>query len=161
METSEARAGATGRVREALSALGLDCRVVEYAESTRTAAEAAASIGCQPGQIVKSLVFKGLASGQPLLVLASGPSRVDEKLLAALAGEPVGRATAEFVRESTGFAIGGVPPVGHARPMRAWVDGALLQYPEVWAAAGTPHAVFALPSSELARACGGIVARLS
>ena len=105
------------KVQAALQALGWQLQVVELPGSTRTAVEAAQSVGCQVGQIVKSLVFKGKRSGKPLLVVASGSNRVDERRLETLVGEPLGKADAEFVRERTGFAIGGVPPVGHAEPL--------------------------------------------
>jgi prolyl-tRNA editing enzyme YbaK/EbsC (Cys-tRNA(Pro) deacylase) len=148
------------RVREALSALGVEARVEVLADSTRTAAEAAAAVGCGVGQIVKSLVFRGEASGRVLLALVSGPNRADEARLAALFGEPVARAEAGFVRERTGFAIGGVPPVGHREAPAVVVDRDLLAFPVVWAAAGSPHAVFAVAPGELARITGGQVADL-
>ena len=146
------------KVQAALTALGLDSQVSELPGSTRTAVEAAQAVGCTVGQIVKSLVFRGKVSGKPLLVLVSGSNRVDEKVLAALAGEAVEKADPDFARQHTGFAIGGVPPVGHAEAIETYVDEDLLQYDEVWAAAGTPHAVFRIPPAELARASGGRVA---
>jgi prolyl-tRNA editing enzyme YbaK/EbsC (Cys-tRNA(Pro) deacylase) len=146
------------KVQAALTALGLDCQVSELPGSTRTAVEAAQAVGCMVGQIVKSLVFRGRVSGKPLLALVSGSNRVDEKKLAALAGEAIEKADPDFARQHTGFAIGGVPPVGHAEQIETYVDEDLLQYTEVWAAAGTPHAVFRIPPAELARASGGRVA---
>lgn len=143
------------KVQAALTALGLECQVSELPGSTRTAVEAAQSVGCTVGQIVKTLVFRGKISGKPLLALVSGSNRVDEKKLAALAGEAVEKADADFTRQRTGFAIGGVPPVGHLEAIETYIDEDLLQYEEVWAAAGTPHAVFRIPPGELARACGG------
>ncbi|HEX7488608.1 MAG TPA: YbaK/EbsC family protein, partial [Anaeromyxobacteraceae bacterium] len=134
--------------------------VVELPDSARTAAEAAAAVGCTVGQIVKSLLFQGRPSGRAVLVVASGSHRVDERLVATLLGEDLARASADFVREQTGFAIGGVPPIGHARPLVTVVDEALLAHPRIWAAAGHPHAVFALTPDELVRMTGGRVARV-
>ena len=131
--------------------------VSTFPEGTRTAADAAAAIGCSVGQIVKSLVFRR-ASGGALLVVASGSNRVDEEKLAALAGEPVVKADAAFVREATGFAIGGVPPAGHPAPVETVVDEDLLAYEQVWAAAGTPRTVFPLTPDELVSMTGGRVA---
>jgi prolyl-tRNA editing enzyme YbaK/EbsC (Cys-tRNA(Pro) deacylase) len=131
--------------------------VSTFPEGTRTAADAAAAIGCSVGQIVKSLVFRR-ASGAALLVVASGSNRVDEARLEALAGEPVGKADAAFVREATGFAIGGVPPAGHTAPVETVVDEDLLGYEEIWAAAGTPRTVFPLTPDELVAMTGGRVA---
>ena len=143
------------KVQEALAALGLSCQVVELPASTRTAQEAAQAIGCTVAQIVKSLVFRGSRTGKPILVLASGVNRVDEKRLGELAGEPVGKADADFVRKQTGFAIGGVPPVGHQAPIVTYVDADLLQFEEVWAAAGTPRAVFRLKPQDLPKMSQG------
>lgn len=143
------------KVQAALSALGLPCRVVELPASTRTAPEAAQAVGCQVGQIVKSLIFRTQTSRRPVLVLVSGSNRVDERKLAARIGEPILKAEADFVREQTGFAIGGVPPVGHTQRLPAYIDEDLLRYEEVWAAAGTPNAVFKLNPRELPRITGG------
>ncbi len=132
-------------------------QVVEMPQTTRSAAEAAGAIGCRLEQIVKSLVFRGKHTGEPILVLASGANRVSEKRLAELASEPVEKADPEFVRQSTGFSIGGVPPVGHLRPVAALIDEDLLQYSEIWAAAGTPFAVFRLTPDDLVKATGGRV----
>jgi prolyl-tRNA editing enzyme YbaK/EbsC (Cys-tRNA(Pro) deacylase) len=137
------------KVQEALTALGLPCQVVELPASTRTAQEAAQAIGCTVAQIVKSLIFRGTRTGKPILVLASGVNRVNEKRLSEAAGEPIGKADADFVRQHTGFAIGGVPPVGHPTPIETYIDADLLQYPEIWAAAGTPRAVFRLIPQDL------------
>ena len=153
--------GSVQRVREALAALGLGAEVRELAASTRTAEEAAAAVGCQAAQIVKSLVFRLTASDSPLLVLMSGTNRASEERLAAVAGGPVARADADFVRERTGFAIGGVPPVGHATPLPTLIDRDLMSFPLVWAAAGSPHAVFALAPAELERITAGRVAELA
>lgn len=151
---------ATQRVCGALRAAGLDCRIVRHPAGTRTAADAARAIGCEPAQIVKSLVFRGERSGDGVLVLTGGANRVDPELLEAVLGERPGKADAAFVREWTGFAIGGVPPLGHARPMRTLIDADLLVWPEVWAAAGTPDTVFALAPACLPALTGGTVLRV-
>lgn len=137
------------KVQDALAARGFANRVVELPESTRTAAEAAAAVNCTVGQIAKSLVFVTKESGRPLLVIASGANRVNEKTLQALAGEKVTRPDADAVRAITGFVIGGVPPLGHAQPLTTYIDRDLLQYAAIWAAAGHPNAVFALTPAEL------------
>jgi len=145
------------KVQEALNALGMSLEVVELPASTRTAPEAAQAVGCQVGQIVKSLVFKAKRSERPILVIASGANRVDERKIEALIGEPLGKADADFVRQQTGFVIGGVPPLGHSQPLETFIDEDLLQYEYVWAAAGTPHAVFKLNPGDLVRMTGGRV----
>ena len=137
------------RVQQALAALGSEAQVREMPASTRTAAEAAAACGCAEGAIVKSLIFRGAESGQGILVLTSGSNRVHEKRLGRTLGEGLGRADADFVREATGYAIGGVSPVGHATKMRVVIDRDLFQHPEIWAAAGTPRAVFPTTAAEL------------
>lgn len=142
------------RVQEALRGLGVDADVVELADSTRTAPEAAAAVGCELGAIVKSLVFRGAESGAPVLVLVSGDRRADEGVLAQALGEPVERADAAWVRAVTGYAIGGVPPVGHPAPLRTLVDEGLMRFETVWAAAGTPRTVFPIAPAELARLTG-------
>lgn len=128
-----------------------------FPEGTRTAVDAAAAVGCDVAQIVKSLVFRR-ASGAPVLVVASGRNRVDEAKVQAILGEPVGKADAAFVREATGYAIGGVPPAAHATPIETLVDEDLLAFDEVWAAAGTPRSVFALTPDELLAMTRGRVA---
>lgn len=149
------------RVQDALQTLGLSLQVVELPNSTRTAVEAAQAIGCQVEQIVKSLIFKSKKSGRPILVVASGANRVNEKKLAALIGEPLGKADADFVRQRTGFAIGGVAPVGLTEEIETYVDEDLLQYEEIWAAAGTPHAVFSLTPNDLVKITGGRVVNIT
>jgi len=149
MEAKTTLSPSAQRVQDALAAGGYPCRVIEFVESTRTSAEAAERVGVKLGQIVKSLIFKGQTSGKPVLVLTSGANRVDEARIGAYAGEPIGRADADFVRAATGFAIGGVPPVGHATPMETYIDEDLLQYDAIWAAAGTPNAVFELTPAML------------
>jgi prolyl-tRNA editing enzyme YbaK/EbsC (Cys-tRNA(Pro) deacylase) len=145
------------RVQDALKAFGLACQVVEMPQTTRTAEDAARAVGCTVGQIVKSLIFKGKQSGKPVLVAASGANRVDEKKLSEIMGEPPGKADADFVRKTTGYAIGGVPPTGHAQPVAVFIDEDLLQYEEIWAAAGTPRAVFKLTPQDLQKITGGQV----
>ena len=145
------------RVQDALKAAGIITTIVEYDVPARTSAEAAAVLGCSVAQIAKSLVFKS-ASGAPILVVASGANRVDEAKVAALVGEAIGRADAAFVRECTGYAIGGIPPLGHAREMTALIDRELLRFDIVYAAGGTPHAMFPLPSADLVRVVNGRVA---
>ena len=129
--------------------LGARFQVLEFDASTRTAADAAAAIGCTVPQIAKSLLFRTTGSNRPVLVVASGANRVDEKKVAKLIGEAIARADADFVREATGFAIGGVPPVGHQMPPIVLIDDALLAFAEIWAAAGTPNAVFCLTPADL------------
>ncbi len=146
---------AIARVQAALRAHGVARDVIELAESTRTAAEAAAACGVTVGQIVKSLVF--VADEQPILVLASGANQVDERRLEALTGKPVRRADAATVRSATGYAIGGVPPVGHALALPVFIDRDLTRHAELIAAAGTPRAVFRLTPEELCRMTGGAV----
>ena len=137
------------KVYDALRALGYDFHIIEHTESTRTAQEAAERAGCELGQIVKSMIFKGKDSGKPILVLTSGANRVDEKRISQYAGEAIGRADPDFVRAVTGFAIGGVPPVGHLQNIETYLDEDFLQYETIWAAAGNPNAIFELPTQVL------------
>ena len=148
------------KVQEALHSLGYTFKVVEFAESTRTAQEAAERVGCTLGQIVKSMIFKGQTTGKPILVLTSGSNRVDEKLISKYAGEQIIRADAEFVRAVTGYAIGGVPPIGHLQKMGTYLDEDLLQYATIWAAAGTPNTVFELTPETLQKMTGGRTVRV-
>jgi prolyl-tRNA editing enzyme YbaK/EbsC (Cys-tRNA(Pro) deacylase) len=146
------------KVQDALNALGLqNFTVLELPASTRSAAEAAQAVGCQVGQIAKSLVFKTKTSQRPLLVIASGINRVDVKRIGELTGGKIAKADADFVRQQTGFTIGGVPPVGHSQPLDTFIDADLLAYDHIWAAAGTPHAVFQLTPDDLVRITGGQV----
>jgi prolyl-tRNA editing enzyme YbaK/EbsC (Cys-tRNA(Pro) deacylase) len=145
------------RVREALEAEGVEARIVELEKTARSAREAADALGVRVEQIVKSLVFRAAETGRPVLVIASGPNRVDENAIASLLSEPIEKADADFVREKTGFTIGGVPPVGHAGEPVVFVDEDLLREEEVWAAAGHTHAVFPLAPEELVRIAGGRV----
>lgn len=148
------------KVQDQIRSLGFDYTVIEHAESTRTAQEAAERAGCELGQIVKSLIFKGKDSGKPILVLTSGANRVDEKRISEYAGEAIGRADADFVRAVTGFAIGGVPPIGHTQKLETYLDEDFLQYRTVWAAAGTPNAIFELKSSDLQKMTNGMIVRV-
>ena len=145
------------KVQDVLRERGFTSQVVELSDSTRTAKEAAQAIGCRVEQIVKSLVFKGKQTNKPILVVASGQNRVNEKRLGELAGEPIAKADADFVRQHTGFVVGGVPPVGHKKPLTTFIDEDLLQFSEIWAAAGTPFAVFHLTPAELQAMTGGQV----
>jgi prolyl-tRNA editing enzyme YbaK/EbsC (Cys-tRNA(Pro) deacylase) len=145
------------KVQDALDAFIIQLEVVELPGSTRSAAEAADAIGCHVEQIAKSLIFKTLESHRPVLVIASGPNRVNEKRLAEWVGEPLGKADADFVGGQTGFVIGGVPPVGHAQPVATFIDQDLLKYREIWAAAGTPNAVFRLTPEDLLKITSGEV----
>jgi prolyl-tRNA editing enzyme YbaK/EbsC (Cys-tRNA(Pro) deacylase) len=148
---------AVQRVVQALAQAGVEAEVRSFPAGTRTAQDAAAAVGVEVGQIVKSLVFTRPESGRALLVLVSGANRADERLLADEAGEPVARADADFVRRVTGFSIGGVPPVGHAEALDTLIDEDLLRFACVWAAAGTPTDVFAIAPDDLVRATGGSV----
>ncbi len=154
---SEKLQSSAQRVQEALTSLGLSCQVVELPATTRTAQDAAQAIGCTVAQIVKTLVFRGVRTGKPILVLASGANRVSEKRMSEWAAEPIGKADADFVRRHTGFAIGGVPPVGHPAPVETYIDEDLFQYDEIWAAAGTPYAVFRLTPKDLGKMGKGLV----
>ena len=145
------------RVQDALDAAGVTTRIVEYEVPARTSAEAAAVLGCTVGQIAKSLVFKS-ASGTPVLVSASGAHRVDEAKVASRAGEAIGNADPDFVRAATGYAIGGIPPLAHATRARTFIDRNLLAYETVYAAGGTPHAMFPITPAELVRVAQGTVA---
>ncbi|HLS88711.1 MAG TPA: YbaK/EbsC family protein [Sphingobacteriaceae bacterium] len=147
------------RVQAALSQRGVAAQVEELSESTRTAAEAAAAIGTTIGQIAKSLIFT-TEDGEPVLVIASGSNRVCVDKLSRLLGRPVAPATAKMVREITGFPVGGVPPVGHQRAMPTYVDEDLLQYQEIWAAGGTPQAIFPITPPQLVEITQGQVADL-
>ena len=146
------------RVKAALIAAGVEARIEEFPSSTRTAQEAAATVGTTVGQIVKSLVF--LAGDSPVVALVSGVNRLDTQRLAALSGAAIGKADADAVRQATGYSIGGVPPIGFPVPIPTFIDRDLLQYDVVWAAAGTPRHVFPIAPQELVRITGGQVADL-
>lgn len=155
------RSASARKVQAALESKGYSFEVQELDKSTRSAAEAAAAIGCEIGQIAKSVLFRGAETGRPVLVIASGANRVDERAVAELIGEPTGKANADFVRQETGFVIGGVPPVGHDKPIPTLIDEDLSAFEVIWAAAGTPFAVFRLDPRSLAELTGGEVARLA
>lgn len=146
-----ARSASIERVVAALAKLGINAEVRELPESTRSAADAARAIGCDVGQIAKSIVFRGATSNRAILVIASGANYISESKIAAAVGEPVEKADAAFVRERTGFVIGGVPPVGHGCGVRTLIDEFLLARESVWVAAGTPHSVVHLRTSTLAQ----------
>ena len=161
MSEAETLPRSARRVRTALLELGLPGDIHRLADSTRTAPEAAAAVGCELGAIVKSLVMRGVRTKEPLLVLVSGDNRADVELIEAAVDEPVERPDAGYVREVTGYAIGGIPPVGHPDPVRTLMDEDLLRFETVWAAAGHPHAVFPIDPAALARAAGAQVLRLA
>lgn len=141
------------RVRQALEAAGLSAEIRET-ELARTAADAATAVGCEVDQIAKSIIFQGQQSGRAVLFLTAGGNRVDAAKAAQVAGEPLGKADAALVRAQTGFAIGGVSPVGHLSPIRAWLDPRLAEFELIWAAAGTPHHVFPISPADLERITG-------
>jgi prolyl-tRNA editing enzyme YbaK/EbsC (Cys-tRNA(Pro) deacylase) len=143
------------RVQHALDGAGLDARVIELSVAARTAQQAADALGIQVGQIAKSLIFRATSSGRAVLVIAAGDRRVSEARIAALLGEAIERASPEFVREHSGFAIGGVAPVAHATPMTTFIDASLRRFDVVWAAGGTPHSVFPIRPDELVRVSAG------
>ena len=148
---------AAQRVQDALRDKGLDAQVRHMPQATRSADEAAAACGCSVGQIVKSLVFRGAVSGTPYLLLVSGANRVNQADIAQVIGEALRRPDANDVRDITGFAIGGIPPLGHSTPLATYMDAALLDYALVWAAAGTPDAVFPIAPQRLAAAAGASI----
>ena len=148
---------AAQRVQDALRDKGLESQVRHMSQATRSADEAAAACGCSVGQIVKSLVFRGADSGKPYLFLVSGANRVNQKDVAKVIGEALRRPDANDVRDITGFAIGGIPPLGHRTPLATYMDAALLDYALVWAAAGTPDAVFPIAPQRLAAAAGASI----
>jgi prolyl-tRNA editing enzyme YbaK/EbsC (Cys-tRNA(Pro) deacylase) len=148
------------RVQDEIRRRGSSAAVLQLERPTRSAAEAAAAVGCEVAQIAKSLVFRGATSGSPILVITSGANRVAEDRFGERTGEPIERADADFVRTATGFAIGGVPPFGHAQPLTTYLDEDLLGFPTIWAAAGTPNALFEIEPEELRRLCGAISLRV-
>ncbi len=149
------------RVQNAARALDLEISVREMAQPTRTAEEAAAACGVGVGQIVKSLVFLGVRSGKPYLLLVSGSNRVDEEGIATILGEALTRPDAAKVRDLTGYAIGGIPPFGHATTLSTYIDRDLLQFDIVWAAAGTPRAVFAVDPKKLQHRIGAVTVAMA
>ena len=151
---SAALSPSAAKVQAALDAAGVSTRIVEHAMAARTSAQAAEVLGCAVGQIAKSLVFRA-ASGRAVLVIASGSRRVDEAKVAALVGEAIGKADPAFVRAATGYAIGGIPPLGHPTPLQPLIDRNLLAWDVVYAAGGTPNAMFPIGPADLVRASGG------
>lgn len=143
------------RVQRALAAAGTASKVIELAVAARTSQQAADALGIEVGQIAKSLIFRAVPSGRAVLVVAAGDRRVDEARISALLDEAIERATPEFVRECSSFAIGGVAPVAHARPMVTFIDASLRRFEVVWAAGGTPHCVFPIAPDDLVRISGG------
>jgi len=137
------------RIWQLLKDAGIETRVVEFEQPTRTSADAAAAIGCSVAEIAKSIVFRGEKSGQAIIIVASGDNRVSETKVAEKVGEPLLRADAGFVREATGYAIGGVAPIGHSRPVKLLLDEDLQRFKTIWAAGGTPFSVFPLTPAEL------------
>lgn len=142
------------RVTAALAAAGLAARPLEMAADTRTAEQAAAAVGCRLDQIAKSIIFSGRDTGRLVLFLTAGGNRVDPARASALAGEALGRADANAVRAQTGFAIGGVAPVGHLTPLAGFVDPRLFDFAQIWAAAGTPRHIFPIAPADLQRITG-------
>lgn len=151
MGAAELRSSTALRVRAALHDMGIAVTVKEMSASTRTAKEAASAIGCKVAEIAKSLVFRTVGTDRAILVIASGVNRVNEGEFARAVGEQIERASPEFVRDRTGFAIGGVPPVGHSQLLETWMDASLFGFERIWAAAGTPHAVFEITPQDLKR----------
>lgn len=145
------------RVQDTLRALGYACQVQELPASTRSAVEAAQAVSCDVAQIAKSLIFRRKQTHTPVLVIASGINRVNEKKIGEYLGESIGKANADYVREKTGFAIGGIPPVSHVEPIETLIDEDLFQYDVIWAAAGTPNAVFQLTPQDLVQMTTGTV----
>lgn len=153
--------GSVERVRAALLAAAHPDTIAHFPDGTRTAEDAARAVGCAVGQIAKSLIFRRRGSGRPVLVIASGANRVDEAKVAALVGEAVERAEGRWVRETTGFAIGGVAPVGHAVPPLVLIDETLARFDRIWAAAGSPRHVFETTVEALVGLTGGKVAAVA
>ncbi len=149
------------RVQQALAAAGIETKVVELPDAARTAAQAAAALGCRVAEIAKSLIFRRTDTGSAVLVIASGDNRVDEAKVAAHLGAAIGKADANFVRAATGSAIGGVPPLGHASRLETLIDEDILRFDTLWAAGGTPHTVFPVKPAELVRVTGGRVLALA
>ena len=145
------------KVKRAIQKSGYSFEVLELPGSTRTAKEAAATIGCTISEIAKSIIFKGIQSGKPVLVIASGSNRVDTAKVSSLINEEISKADAEYIRSETGFAIGGVPPVGHNYQLLTIIDEDLMNYETIWAAAGTPFSVFSLQPKDLPELTGGKV----
>ena len=161
MTSSRALSASAQKVQDAIAAGGFGSRVFELEVPVRTSADAAREVGCEVAQIAKSLIFRGATSGRAVFVIASGANRVDETKVAELIGEPIVRAEPAFVRDVTGYAIGGIPPLGHAQPLEPLVDEALLTLDRVWAAAGHPNALFETTPAELVAMSRGRVAKVA
>ena len=144
------------KVKDILASLGVDIEVMELPSSTRTAVEAASAIGCSVAQIAKTILFRTVREKKPIIVVASGRNRINEVTIETQVGEPIEKADAAYVRERTGFVIGGVPPVGHLESIYTIVDEDLLEVGDIWAAAGTPHAVFRLTGQALLQMTSGV-----
>ena len=142
-------------VQDKLKDLGFNYKVIELPDSTHTAVDAANALSCQVAQIAKSIIFKTKNSHQPILVIASGVNRVNEGKIVEYISEPIEKANADFVLEKTGFVIGGVPPLGHINPIKTFIDQDLMQYDEIWAAAGSSRAVFKLKPQDLSKMTNG------
>lgn len=145
------------KIQETLNAHGVKTEVIELPTSTRTSAEAAAAIGCTVAQIAKSIVFRATETGRAILVVASGSNRIDEATISSVIGEPIAKANANFVREKTGFVIGGVPPIGHPVALYTLIDEDLFSLGDIWAAAGTPNSVFRFNAEVLVQLTQGTV----
>ncbi len=145
------------KIQDLLNQYGLDFKVIEFKELTRTAQEAADVIGCEVGQIAKTLIFKGKSSSRPICVIASGKNRVDEKKIAHYVGEEIEKPDADYVLEHTQFSIGGIPPIGYTFAINPLIDEDLMHYAELWAAAGTPNSVFSLSPQNLLKITNGQV----
>jgi len=162
---TEKKSGSVARVRDALAAAGHPANITEFDETTRSGVEAAGAIGCSVSQIAKSLIFRAGESGRPVLVIACGDNRVNEAAVAEALGEPIARADPKWVRTETGFAIGGVAPVGHltgeSGAVAIFIDADLQRYDRIWAAAGSPRAVFETDPESLIRMTGGAVLRVA
>ncbi len=148
------------RIQDILNEYQLEARVIEFSELTRTAQEAANAIGCEVGQIAKTLIFKSKTTSNPICIIASGKNRVDEKKIVQLVGEEIEKPDAEYVLKHTSFAIGGVPPIGHVLDIKPLIDEDLMAYQEIWAAAGTPNSVFRLSPDALLKITQGRVANI-
>ena len=148
------------KIQDVLNNLGYDYTVIEFDKSTRTAEEAATRVGCEVGQIVKSLIFKGKKTGKAILILTSGANRVAVKGIGVYAKEKIGRADPDYARARSGFSIGGIPPLGHIHPIETYIDEDLLAFDEIWAAAGTPNSVFKMKSKDLSEMTGGKIIRV-
>jgi prolyl-tRNA editing enzyme YbaK/EbsC (Cys-tRNA(Pro) deacylase) len=157
---SEELSKSAAKIQDTLERFGFDLKVIELSDSTRTSQEAAEALGCDVAQIAKAIIFKAKESQRPILVIASGINRVNEKLIKTYTGEKIEKADAAFVLEQTGFVIGGIPPAGHKTSILTFIDEDLLNHEELWAAAGTPHAVFKLTPDKLLKLTNGKVVKV-